>query len=900
VAFGGHEDQEAPAHEVSMAETGLPTFDGPIIGRRTELAAIEGALLAGQLAGVVIAGGPGVGKTRLAREAAATARTHGCAIAWVTTTRAAASIPFGPLAQLLPATGSDTTFLRLLRHAPRALVQQAGDRRLFLVVDDAHFLDKASAALIHQLAVAGGVFLVITLRTDMPAPDPVVALWKDALAVRRELAPLSEDEVAELLQAVLGGQVDRSTVLELSRISGGNALYLRELVLAGLEIGSLRRSRGVWSWDGSVVLNTRLLDVCEARLESLGEEERAVLQAVAHGEPLALSWLETKFSAQSLEGVERRGLLVIERDGRRVHARLDHPLHAQVLRAQTPVVRARLIHRQLLTSLEGTGARRRDDVVRLAAWGLEAGKESSLGLLVAGARSALGALDHVLAERLAQAALAEGNEVAAAELLAEAMVAQGRATEAAALLAQLRPAQEEERVRLALLTAWVLGWHLGRLAEGESLLTGLEATVTTVDLRDELMAVRANLALVSGNARQALGLVADVVERDSAPDRIRLRAAMVAVPALTLAGRTEEALRMGASWQDRAQNLRTAVPYASGQLLGVQTLALRTAGRLHEARSLAEREYRAATFGRRRAAGMWAMAVGQVALAQGHVLTAVSCLREAAAIFRTSDGVHFLTVCLATLARGETLAGDLVAAEAALDEALSSEVAGQTDYNADIAQARIWLAAARGDFPSARTIALDAAQSAADRGLLAPSIILLHDAARLGASGAVASRLAQLCAGVDGPFAPACATHTLGLATHDGGVLDNAAAAFEALGAYLLAAEAAASASVAHWQHGPRGSALRSGAAARRLLGMCEGASSPALVPIGTPALTARERDVATLASSGLSNRLIAQRLDISVRTVENYLQNAYSKLGVSSRQELAALVAAQQHPRSK
>jgi len=52
--------------------------------------------------------------------------------------------------------------------------------------------------------------------------------------------------------------------------------------------------------------------------------------------------------------------------------------------------------------------------------------------------------------------------------------------------------------------------------------------------------------------------------------------------------------------------------------------------------------------------------------------------------------------------------------------------------------------------------------------------------------------------------------------------------------------------------------------------------------------LTARERDIATLAAQGESSRAIAERLFLSLRTVNNHLQNAYSKLGVSSRRQLA------------
>jgi DNA-binding NarL/FixJ family response regulator len=52
--------------------------------------------------------------------------------------------------------------------------------------------------------------------------------------------------------------------------------------------------------------------------------------------------------------------------------------------------------------------------------------------------------------------------------------------------------------------------------------------------------------------------------------------------------------------------------------------------------------------------------------------------------------------------------------------------------------------------------------------------------------------------------------------------------------------------------------------------------------------LTKRELEVATLAARGLSSREIAETLVVSTRTVENHLQRAYEKLGVSGRTELA------------
>jgi DNA-binding NarL/FixJ family response regulator len=58
--------------------------------------------------------------------------------------------------------------------------------------------------------------------------------------------------------------------------------------------------------------------------------------------------------------------------------------------------------------------------------------------------------------------------------------------------------------------------------------------------------------------------------------------------------------------------------------------------------------------------------------------------------------------------------------------------------------------------------------------------------------------------------------------------------------------------------------------------------------------LSNREQEVLTLLAQGLSNKEIAQRLYLSVRTVEGHLANVYGKLGVHSRTE-AALYAVRQ-----
>jgi DNA-binding NarL/FixJ family response regulator len=55
-----------------------------------------------------------------------------------------------------------------------------------------------------------------------------------------------------------------------------------------------------------------------------------------------------------------------------------------------------------------------------------------------------------------------------------------------------------------------------------------------------------------------------------------------------------------------------------------------------------------------------------------------------------------------------------------------------------------------------------------------------------------------------------------------------------------------------------------------------------------SPSLTETERQIAELVAAGLSNKEVAARLFIAVRTVESTLSRVYEKLGVRSRTELA------------
>src|SRR6266540_2344065 len=258
--------------------------------------------------GLIFGGEAGIGKSRLLREGIARLDTGRISVWTATADAATAGIPLGGLSQVLPADQpAGASPAGLLRWAVDALHRQADGRPIALAIDDAHLLDPLSATLVYYAARSERANVLATVRTGVPVPDPIRALWTDDLVER------------------------------LGQLSQGNALLLRELIISAWSAGDMVEAYGVWRWTGRLELAPTLAEVIDARIGQLTPEVRKVLELVALGEPIGLPLLSAAAGVEAVELAEERQLIRVVREDRRTTIRLAHPLYGEMVRQRCPV-----------------------------------------------------------------------------------------------------------------------------------------------------------------------------------------------------------------------------------------------------------------------------------------------------------------------------------------------------------------------------------------------------------------------------------------------------------------------------------------------------------------------------------------------------------------------------------
>src|ERR1700744_2088046 len=424
----------------------------PLIGRSEEMQAIQAAISASDVSGIVVYGAAGVGKSRIAREALLAAESHGCEGRLVVGTSSARAVPLGVLSAWAPSGVTDT--VQLLRGVIDLLTAASPDAAVVVGVDDVHLLDDLSLFVVHQIVQRGAAKVVLTVRDGEPIPAAVQEIWKGGRFGRLDLQPLSVDETSTLLSATLGGSVDPDAAQRLWNLTRGNVLYLRTIVDQEVADGRLVKQRGFWRWTGDPTMPPGLVELIESRIGALPTPVCDVVDALAVREPIELAALRRIADPAAVEEAETRGLITLESAVGGVEVRVGHPLYGEVRRRRAAATKLRR-----LRGVAAAGLARHhehDDiqvVVRRATLSLDSDLTPDAYLLVRAAQGAVWLADLPLADRLGEAAVRAGGGPEPNFVRAHALSWLGRGEEADTVLAAIDNGAltDEGHARLAFL-----------------------------------------------------------------------------------------------------------------------------------------------------------------------------------------------------------------------------------------------------------------------------------------------------------------------------------------------------------------------------------------------------------------------------------------------------------------
>ena len=860
----------------------------PLTGRSEEMRAIEAAIVASDVSGIVVGGAAGVGKSRIAREALSAAVSRGCEGRWAVGTSSARTLPLGAFTAWAQSGVTDT--VQLVRGVIESLTAAPAGTPVVVGVDDVHRLDDLSTFVVQQIAQRGAAKLVLTVRDGEPIPAAVQEIWTGGQFDRLDLQPLSLDETTNLLSATLGGSMDPDADQRLWTLTRGNVLYLRNIVEQEVADGRLEMQNGYWRWIGDPVVAPGLVELIESRIGDLPAPVADVIDALAVGEPIELAALTRITGPAAVEEADTRGLMTLETVAGAIEVRVAHPLYGEVRRERAAPTRLRRLRGLLAAELAASDDR--DDVrlvVRRATLSLDSDLTPDADLLVRAAHGAVWLADLPLADRLAEAAIRAGAGPEANFVRAHALSWLSRGEEADTVLAELRTSEltEGDHARSAFLQASNMLWVLADPARAKDLIDDA-ARATSPEARGYIDAFLTVYWFAMDQPGLAMEASKDLALEDL-PAVVDAEIAWTLAAISADAGRTTEAVAIADAGYTVATRSFDA-PQMRFNIADAHISALLLSGRVSDAVDVAERVRQLAADLPGTAHLLGAAVAGRAALGAGRLDTACLLLEHAAVALSDSGydigwGYRYHVPLSTALAiRGSPR--EAAAALATLDNL--QRPFRSLDYERSLARA--WLAAGQGAVSEGIAILLAAAERAGANGQFAAEVICLQTATQFGdRSGA--PRLRELEAIVEGPRVGLAAWFAEALRDADAAELAAVSEEFERVGDVVAAVDAAAHAAIAYRHQDLRGSALGCSTRADALAEQC-GASTPALrQATESLPLTDREREIAMLIGEGSSNREVAARLTLSLRTVENHIYKAMAKTGTTSRDELANLL---------
>jgi DNA-binding SARP family transcriptional activator len=495
-----------PPEEPSAA----PTFVGRDVERDAVLGAVDAARR-GRTGFVLISGEAGIGKTTLVESVLPELQRRGCAVAVGRSFEQAGSAALWPWSQVVRAVLGDRPAeqaaawlgqragllsvllpgeveptvdagiaadrLRLFDAVASLLDAAAAERPLVVVLDDLHWADGDSLALLDFLATerrASPVAVVATYREEeavagTPLAEALGSLARHSAPTRIELTGLGRVDLRRYAAAITGSEIDEATVDLLQSQTAGNPFFVGELVRL---LSSERRLGGDRAAEQ---VPSGVRDVVRRRLDRLPDDSQAVLRvgAVIGGrfgldELAAACRLDLDAVLDALEPPIVSGLVVEAEGGEEF--RFAHALVAAALAEDLPATRRRRLHARVAQAIEEVHADGTDAVASRLAH--HYGEAMAVGF-------ARQAADH--ARRAAAQAAASGACVEAARLWRLA----GRALELDA------GSTAEERIDAGI----ELAVALARLAQAESRDVVAQVVAQAVDAGDVPRGVRAALSL---------------------------------------------------------------------------------------------------------------------------------------------------------------------------------------------------------------------------------------------------------------------------------------------------------------------------------------------------------------------------------------------------------------------
>ncbi|BBY46768.1 helix-turn-helix transcriptional regulator (plasmid) [Mycolicibacterium arabiense] len=381
----------------------------PIRGRSAELAVLDEAISAvasGHGSVLVLEGPPGIGKSRLLAEACQRAGNRGVRALHAQGFEYQQSAPFYALfaatlhadppvgdAESLRRSGDVTDLRYWVVHDLRAAIHAAAaSQPLMIVLDDIHWADNATLLALRSLAVGdqAPVLWVLATRTGAggAAARQAMAELRRAGATLVRLAPLAPEGVVEIVQDAVRARADRS-LLDLAAMAHGSPFLLIELLRGLDEEGRLDVRGGRAGAEGDQ-LPRRLALGMEQRLDELAPDTAAVVRVAAtlpdHFSVALLAAVLDRPPAALMPDVQaaiRADLLAEHGDA----LTFRHELLRSATRASMPRSLCRAMERQSAGAMLEMGAPPEEVATQLAR-SAEAGDQTAVGALRDAARSA--------------------------------------------------------------------------------------------------------------------------------------------------------------------------------------------------------------------------------------------------------------------------------------------------------------------------------------------------------------------------------------------------------------------------------------------------------------------------------------------------------------------------------